>query len=135
MNEEQVYALEVNGQFFEDDIPLRVHGTAGEIMEQLADEMGVEATEEEEQDVELPAGVDFPSLKAYRALQTLEDRMGKTGTYKDPDSLLQGMMKDGFARPLTEEETESWMEEEGMEEYDEARSDLDEEWSDGVWET
>ena len=134
MNEEQVYALEINGQFFEEDEPFWVQGTAGEVLEKIADQMGVEESPEEA-DSELPPGVDFPSIKALRAHQTLEDRMGKTGTYKDPDSLLQGMIKDGFARRLTEEETENWMEEEGMEEYDEARSDLGEEWHDGVWET
>jgi hypothetical protein len=135
MNEDQVYALEINGQFFSEDEPLWAHGTAGEVLEQIADELGIADPSEEEGAVELPPGADFPSAKALLALQTLEDKMGKTGTYKDPDSLLTGMIKDGFARRLTEEEYESWIEDEEMEEYDEARGELGEEWTDGVWET
>jgi hypothetical protein len=135
MNEEQVYALEIDGQFFSEDEPLWVHGTAGEILEQVAKELGIEGQEHEVDDLEYSSEIDYPSIRAVRAQQALEERMGKTDAYADPDAMLNGMIREGYARRLTDEEYESWMEEEEIDEYEEARGEIGEEWSDGVWET
>jgi hypothetical protein len=135
MNEEQIYALEIDGQFFPEDVPLRVHGTSGEVLERVADECGIEDERAEGEELDFGPDVMYPSVRAIRAHQMIEDRIGKTGMYKDPDSLLQAMIREGFARRLTDAEFDKWMESEQMEEYEEARGALDDEWVDGVWET
>lgn len=133
MNEENVYSLEIDGQFFPDGEPMWFHGTAGEILEKIADELGIE----EEDDCSLDVGCEeiFPSVRAYRAHQMFEDRLGKSGDLLDPDSLIQTLVKEGYARMLTPNEFDRWMEEEEMDEYDNARGELGDEWADGVWET
>jgi hypothetical protein len=135
MNEEQVYALEIDGQFFPDDEPMRVHGTAGEMLEQIADAAGIEEQETERDIFDSDPDIVYPSVKAVRAHQMLEERMGKSGAFSDPDALLAALIKEGLARKLSESEFDSWMEEQEMEEYEEARGELGEEWTDGVWET
>jgi len=135
MNEEQVYALEIDGQFFPDDEPLRVHGTSGEVLERIADAWGIEEQDEERDAFDSDPDIIYPSVRAVRAHQMLEERMGKSGAYSDPDTLLTALIKEGFARRLTESEVDAWMEEEEMDEYEEARGELGEEWADGVWET
>ena len=134
MNEEQVYSLEIDGQFFTNDEPFWVSGTPGEILERIAVKLGIE-DEQEGVELDFGPGLEYPSARAIRAHQLIEDRIGKPGAFADPDSLLQAMIREGFARRLTEKQIESWAEEEVMEECEEARSELDEEWSDGVWET
>jgi hypothetical protein len=135
MNEEQVYALEIAGQFFPDDEPLRVHGTAGEILEKIADATGIEEAEGEREAFDNDPDAIYTSVKAVRAHQMLEERLGKSGVFSDPDSLITAIIKERLARRLTESEFDAWMEEEEMEEYEEARGELGEEWTDGVWET
>jgi hypothetical protein len=135
MNEEQTFSLEINGQFFADDEPVRVHGTAGEVLEQIADHMGLEDEEMEADSFGLNGCDLYPSSRAMRAHTILEERLGKSGAYDNPESLIDAVMREGFARRLSEAEYEEWIEEQGMDEYDEARSELDDEWKDGVWET
>jgi hypothetical protein len=135
MNEEQIYALEIDGQFFPDDEPMWVHGTSGEIFEQVANQWGIEDEQVEGEETDFGPDVLYPSVRAIRAHQMLEDRIGKSGVFKDPDSLLLAMIREGFARRLTDSEFDSWVESEQMEEYEEARGELDDEWVDGVWET
>jgi hypothetical protein len=132
MQEEKVYDLELDGLFPERLNPPRAHGTAGEILERIAGEWGLEEKEDKEE-IPSPDGV-YPSARAYIAHQMLEDQMGKSGAFADPNSLISAMLREGLVRMLTDSEIADWEEEEEMEEYEEARSELDEEWSDGVWE-
>ncbi len=133
MEEQKVFAIQLDGLFPEAEDSPRVHGTAGEILERIADEWGLVEDPNEEQDFPLD-GV-YPSSRAYKAHQMLEDRMGKPGAFHEPDALIDAMILDGLARPLTDAEFEEWMEEAEMEEYEEARGELDDEWSDGRWES
>ena len=133
MKEEKIYAVELDGLFPEAEVSLRVQGTAGEILERIADQLGLEDDENPGPDF-VPDGV-YPSVRAMRAHHVLEDRLCKPGAFEDPDSLLAAVLREGLARELTDDEYETWKEEEQMEEYEEARGTLDEEWSDGVWET
>lgn len=133
MNEERVYSIDIGGLFPEAEAAFRVQGTAGEVLERIADEWGLEDGEDPGIDF-TPNGV-YPSVRAMRAHQVIEDRLGKPRAFDDPDTLMAAVLREGLARELTEEECEAWKEEEEMEEYENARSTLDEEWSDGVWET
>jgi hypothetical protein len=132
MDEQIIYAMVLEGLFPEAAAPIRVHGTAGEILEKVADEWGLEDDENLEFDFSLD-GV-YPSTRAVKAHQMLEDRLGKSGAFDDPDKLMNALIKEGLVRQLTDDEYESWLSEEEMEEYEEARTELDEEWSDGLWE-
>lgn len=133
MHEELVYDLELEGLFPESLPPPRMHGTAGEILEKIADEWGLK----DEDHPELAASVDgiYPSIRAFLAHQMLEDQIGKHGAFDDPDSLMSALLKEGLIRLLSETEIEDWEEEEEKEEYEMARSELDDEWTDGLWET
>ena len=133
MHEEQVYSLELGELFPEKETAVRFQGTAGEILERIADEWGLEDDVAPDFDFE-PDGL-YPSVRSIRAHQVLEDRLGKPGAFHGPDSLIVAMIREGMARPLTEVEIEDWAEEEEKEQYEEARSELGEEWTDGVWET
>ncbi|HDS29804.1 MAG TPA: hypothetical protein ENN67_02045 [Firmicutes bacterium] len=131
MNEEKVYDLELDGLFPESTKPPRVHGTAGEVLDKIAAEWGIEDKDEEDESLD---GV-YPSSRALVAHQMLEDQMGKHGVYDDPESLIAALIREGLIRTLTDDEIADWEEDEDMEEYEEARSELDDEWSDGVWES
>lgn len=132
MDEQKIYMVELDGLFPEYDDPPKVHGTSGEVLERIADEYGLE--DEENEDVDIPLDGVYPSKRAFRAHQLMEDRIGKSGVYMEPDTLLEALIKEGLVRNLTEDEFESWLEDEDMDEYEEARSELDDEWTDGVWE-
>ena len=136
MDEEQVYSLEIDGQFFENDEPFWAHGTAGEILEQVADELGIEEDTEEEEDTRWASELEliYPSRRALKAHQMFEDRLGRPGFYPNPDSLIEALIAEGLARHLSPDELEAFLEAEELEEYEEARGEIDEEWRDGVWE-
>ncbi|HEX9745266.1 MAG TPA: hypothetical protein VGB30_07550 [bacterium] len=131
-DEQTIYNLELTGALSEDLEELMVRGTAGEVLEQVADAWGLEDD---------PDGIDasiegiYPSVKAYLAHQLIEDHMGKSGAFSDPESLIKAMILDGTARILSDDELDEILDDEEMDEYEEERASLDEEWTDGVWET
>jgi len=134
MDEQKVYAFKLDELFPETEGPLIAHGTAGEILEQIADTWGLE-DEQENPELELSLDGVYPSTRALRAHHLLEDRLGTPGAYPEPNSLIAALLREELLRPLTDSEYEDWMEEEEMEEYEEVRGELDDEWVDGVWET
>jgi len=133
MDERKVYIIELNGLFPELEEDIRVHGTAGEILERVADTYGIE--DEPAEDFDIPLDGEYPSTRAYRAQQILEERLGKVDSFIEPDSLIDALMKEGLVRLLSEDEIDEFMDEEEMIVYDEVRGELDEEWTDGRWET
>ena len=133
MDEAKIFSIELDGLFPELDMAPRMHGTAGEILERIADQWGLEEEEAEELDIALD-GI-YPSTRAYRAQQVLEERLQNTGGFMEPDSLIAALIKEGLVRPMTDAEFDEWQDENEMDEYEEARGELDEEWQDGVWET
>ncbi|MFH1676325.1 MAG: hypothetical protein ABIC40_04795 [bacterium] len=133
MDEQKIFALDLGGLFPEYDESLKVYGTAGEVLEQVADEWGLE--EDKEADGEFsPDGV-YPSSKAFKAHQLIEDQLGKSGAFADPDTLVMAMVRDGLARFLSDDEIDEWIDKEDQLEFEEARGALDEEWTDGLWES
>lgn len=130
--EHRIFMIELVGLFPEEDLPPRVHGTGGEVMERIAEEWGLQ--DDNTVDIANLDGV-FPSVRAYRAHQLIEDQMGKSGAFPDPDSLIDAMIREGMARKLTDDEFEDLIDDEELEGYEVERSILDDEWTDGVWET
>ena len=132
MDEHKVFMVELGGLFPEFDDAPKVHGTAGEILERVADEMGIEDGDATELDYS-PDGT-YPSIRAYRAQLVLEDRLHSPNKIANPDELIALLIKEGLVRPMTDAEFDEWQDELEMDEYEEARSGLDEEWQDGLWE-
>jgi hypothetical protein len=133
MDEHNIYSVKLDGLFPEAEEPIRVHGTAGEVFERVAEEWGL--NEEDNADLDIPLDGVYPSIRSIRAHQLLEDHIGKSGVFSDPDSLLVALVREGLVRYMTEAEYEDWIDEEEMDVYDNARAGLDDEWTDGVWET
>ncbi len=133
MDERKVYIIELGGLFPELDEEIKVHGTAGEILERIADTYGIE--NEPPEDIDIPLDGVYPSTRAFRAQQILEERLGKVDAFMEPDSLIDALMVEGLVRSLSEDELDEFMDREEMVNYDEARGKLDEEWTDGRWET
>jgi hypothetical protein len=125
--------IELGGLFPELEDAIKVHGTAGEIFERIADEWGIE--EEDVSQIDIPLDGEYPSTRAFRAQQLLEERIGKPDTMMIPDMLMDALLLEGLVRPLSDDEYDEFMDEEEMDYYEEARGELDEEWTDGVWET
>jgi len=134
MDEKKVYAVKLDDLFPELEGPIVAHGTAGEILELIAVKWGLQ-DEDENPEIEQSLDGAYPSTRALRAHHLLEDRLGRNGAFGDPDSLIDALLHDGLLRSLSEDEYEDWIDEEEMDEYDDARSELDDEWTDGVWET
>ena len=132
MDEHKIFAIELGGLFPELADSPKVHGTAGEILERIADEWGLE--DEDSADLDFPLDSVYPSTRAFRAHQLLEERISSKDGISDPDKLIDAMIKEGLARKMSEDEYEELMDLEDVGEYEEARSELDEEWSDGLWE-
>jgi len=132
MHEQEMYVVDLSELFPDSEGPIIAQGTAGELMEKIADEFGLE---DEDNAVDIDLDSVYPSTRAFRAHQVLEDRLGKSGVFDIPDMLVEVLIKEGLLRSISDEEYDDWADEEEMDEYDDARSDLDEEWSDGVWET
>jgi hypothetical protein len=132
MDEHKIFAIELGGLFPELTDSPKVHGTAGEILERIADEWGLE--EEDAADLDIPLDGVYPSIRAFRAHQLLEDRLASKERTPDPDKLIEAMINEGLARKMTEDEYEELMDLEDLDEYEEARGELDEEWVDGLWE-
>ncbi|MCK4720308.1 hypothetical protein KAU08_06600 [bacterium] len=133
MDEQDIFSLELDGLFPELDVAPRMSGTAGEILEHIADEWGLEDDKNLELDVQLD-GV-YPSTRAIKAHHILEEQMGKSGSFNSPDLLIIAMLEEGLAKHMTDEEFEDFLDDKEAVAYEEARSSLDEEWADGVWET
>ncbi len=133
MDERDIFSLELDGLFPELEVAPRMSGTAGEILEHIADEWGLEDDKSLELDVQLD-GV-YPSTRAIKAHHILEDQMGKSGSFNNPDLLIIAMLQEGLAKYMTDEEFEDFLDDKEAVAYEEARSSLDEEWADGVWET
>ena len=133
MDEQKIFALDLGGLFPEYDESLKVYGTAGEILEQVADEWGLEEDKEVDADFS-PDGV-YPSSRAFKAHQLIEDQLGKTGAFSEPDALVMAMVREGLARFLSDDEIDDWIDTEDKEEFEEARGELDDEWTDGRWES
>jgi len=134
MQEQKIYAVRLDDLFPELDGPIIAHGTSGEILEQIATKWGLE-DQEENPELEMSQDGVYPSSRAIRAHQLLEDRVGRHGAFGTPDLLMDALLKDGIVQHLSEDEYEDWVDEEEMDKYEDARSELDEEWTDGVWET
>ncbi len=134
MEEQKTYAVKLDGIFPEEDGPVVAHGTAGEILEQIADKMGLE---DQKEDDDLGVALDgvYPSTRAIAAHHLLEERIGSSGAYGDPDLLIAALIREDQIAYLTDDEYDEWIDEEEMYEYDEARGELGEEWNDGRWET
>ena len=133
MDEHKIFAIEMDALFPELDESPKVNGTAGEILERIADEWGIE--DEEDIDPDFPLDAVYPSSRAFKAHQMLEEQIGKPGGFPEPDSLIDALINEGLVRIMTEDEFEEWMDKDEMVQYEEARSGLDEEWTDGLWET
>jgi hypothetical protein len=132
MDEQDIFSIELGGLFPDRVNPLRVSGTAGEILERIANEWGLE----DDESLELERLLDgvYPSTRAIKAHHMLEDQLGKSGAFASPDMLLFAMVQEGLATHMTEEEFEHFLDEEDADEYEEARGTIDDEWADGVWE-
>ena len=132
MDEQDIFSIELGGLFPDRVIPLRLSGTSGEILERIANEWGIE----DDNTLELERALDgvYPSTRAIKAHHMIEDQLGKSGTFASPDLLILALIQDGMATYMTDEEYEDFLDEEELDEYEEARGTIDEEWSDGVWE-
>ena len=111
----------------------RVRGTAGEVLELIADLMGIE--DEDADNVDFALDGIYPSTRAYRAQQAMEDRLPNPDNIFGPEDVINALMKEGLVRSMSDDEYEEWQDENEMEEYEEERGGLDEEWQDGLWET
>jgi len=132
MDEQKLFAIDLEGLFPELDDPPKVHGTAGEILERIGDEWGIE--EEDVTNLEFPLDGVYPSTRAFRAHQLLEERIHRHDSAGDPIALIDILIKESLVRPISDDEYDEMMEEEELGEYEEARSELDDEWVDGRWE-
>ena len=132
MDEQKIFSIELDGLFPEYDTAPRVSGTAGEILERIADEYGLE--DEDPSEIDFPLDGVYPSTRAFRAKQLVEDRLQKSADFDEPDALIGAMMEEGLARHMTDDEFDEYQDELELDEYNEARSELDEEWQDGLWE-
>lgn len=133
MDEQDIFSIELEGLFPELEVSPRMSGTAGEILERIADEWGLEDDKNLELDIQLN-GV-YPSTRAIKAHHILEEQMGKSGSFNSPDHLIKAMLQEGLAKYMTDEELEDFLDDNEAVAYEEARRSLDEEWADGVWET
>ena len=133
MDEQDIFSLELSGLFPELDVPPRMSGTAGEILERIAGEWGLEDDESLEYEHALD-GV-YPSTRAIKAHHMLEDQLGKSGAFSNPDLLIFAMIHEGLASSMSDEEYEDYLDDADHGEYEEERSTLGDEWTDGVWET
>jgi hypothetical protein len=134
MDEHKIYAVNLDELFPDLEGPIIAHGTSGEILEQIAGRWGLE-DEDENPDLGLSLDGVYPSTRAIRAHQILEDRIGRHGAFETPDLLMDALLQDGIIRHVTDDEFEDWVDDEEMDEYEEARGTLDDEWTDGLWET
>ncbi len=134
MDEQKIFAVDLEGLFPELDDAPKVNGTSGEILEKIADVWGLEEDEESD-DPDNFLDIIYPSNRAFKAHQMLEEHLGKPSAFPEPDSLIDALINDGAIRPLTEDEFDEWQDENEMDQYESARSNLDAEWQDGVWET
>jgi len=133
MDEQKIFMVELDGLFPEFDEAPRVYGTAGEILERIAKELGLEDGDSEDLDLSLESI--YPSSRAYRAQQAMEDRLQNADGFVGPDELITAMIKEGLIRTMSDDEFDEFQDENEMNEYESARSGLDEEWQDGLWET